>query len=118
MACVTNEPILFMSDFPPFSVFLLMRGRDRDPMTRHPDLIQLALQRRVFLLKLCPWVCSCGVSVTGVFSCFQSTDFGVSRGSYNMSAFSHSRAENATFSPCQDPNSDTREEPSACVRGS
>ena len=37
-----------MSDFPPFSVFLLMRGRDRDPMARVPGLVKSTLQREVF----------------------------------------------------------------------
>ena len=53
-ACVTNEPILFLQEFPPFLILSLMRGRDRDPMTRLPDLMQFALQRRVFFLSCIP----------------------------------------------------------------
>ena len=38
---------------PPFSIHPLMRGRDRDPVARGPDLINSALQRWVFSLELC-----------------------------------------------------------------
>ena len=48
---------------PPFPILSLMRGRDRDPVARGPDLVKSPLQRRVIFLKVCPCVCLFRLSV-------------------------------------------------------
>ena len=53
-ASVTNDRILFLSDFPPFPIFSLMRGPGRTPLGGRPNLIKSALQRKVFFVKLRP----------------------------------------------------------------